>query len=251
MAEITDPKAVDEALFEYHTTLAAFMLDKLENKSINRILEIGPGPGTFTIPFLRELNYDFEILYCVDPYPGPYKGDRKLLEEKIAAHRLKAKVEVLERDVREIDEILSDIDLVIGHEVLCDLTATQAEEVLVNCHRVLKAGGVFLHSELSPGAKNRGEELVHIMNDYSEEPISDTNWFSPTAAELESSANRVGFSEIKVEEFKIPLKLKGPAVVELVKRWKIKTEFLEKYRDEIANSGIEFPSEQVFICTKL
>jgi len=245
MLKVTEPEEIEDALFEYHLKLASTILSKIKYMSPRRIVEIGSGSGTFTIPLLEELN-NYEVLYCVDSYTGPYNQDRKILESKVAGK----KVEIVEKDAREIDKIISDIDLVIGHEILCDLNSKQAKEVMQACYNVLEEGGVFIHSEFSPFALNRSEEMLHIINKYSEEPISDTEWFSPTADELAGISYRIGFSSIDVNYRKVPIKFMKNAAIEMIKRWKTKTEFLEKYQDEINRSGIEYPMEQILYCIK-
>ncbi len=55
MVKIIGPEAIEDALFEYHSQLASTILHKkIKNSSPQSIVEIGSGPGTFTIPLLME-----------------------------------------------------------------------------------------------------------------------------------------------------------------------------------------------------
>jgi SAM-dependent methyltransferase len=250
MLKVIELEEIEDALFQYHSKLASVIVSKIKCKRPRKIVEIGSGAGTFTIPLLKELDNDFEILYCVDSYTGPYHEGRNILELKLKDVTLNRAVEIIDKDAREINRILSGIDLVIGHEILCDLNSEQVKQVISACYTVLKDGGVFVHSEFSPFVINRSEELLHILNKYSEEPISDTKWFSPNADELAGIAYKIGFKLISVDYQKIPIKFMKNAVVEMIRRWKTKNGFLEKYRDEINKIGVEYPMEQILYCIK-
>lgn len=250
MLKVTEPKEIENALFEYHSKLASAILSKIKYKRPRKIVEIGSGSGTFTIPLLKELDNNFEFFYCVDSYTGPYHEDRNILKLKLKDVTTNRSVEIINKDAGEINKILSDIDLVIGHEILCDLNPGQVEQIISTCYNVLKDGGVFVHSEFSPFALNRSEEMLHILNKYSEEPISDTKWFSPDADELAGIAYKIGFKSISVNYIKIPIKFMKNAAVEMIGRWKTKSEFLEKYQNEINKIGLEYPMEQILYCIK-
>ena len=196
------------------------------------------------------MNNNFKIFHCIDPYLGPYKGDRQVFESKLIEKKIKDKVEITECDAREIDKLFSDIDLIIGHEMLSDLNSKQVSQVLATSHKALKPGGIFVHAEFSPIAITRGEELLHIFNDFSQDSASNTDWFSPTADELAALAQKNGFRTLSVDYIKIQLQFKKQAATEMLKKWKIGSKYFEKYQREIDNIGFEFPMEQILYCTK-
>lgn len=250
MLKVNEPEEIEYILFKYHSKLASIMLSNIKSISPKRIVEIGSGTGTFTIPLIKELNNSFEVFYCVDSYIGPYHEDKKALELKLKELTTNKSIEIINMDARKITKILLDIDLVVGHEILCDLNSKQVERVLLACYNVLIDGGIFVHSECSPFALNRSEELLQISNEYSEEPISDTKWFSPNADELSGIAYSIGFKTISVNYQKIPIKFMNNAAIKMIERWKTKKEFLDKYQDEINRFGIEYPMEQILYCIK-
>ena len=250
MTKIADPEKIDGALFEYHLSLSKNIFDKLKNKPHKKIIELGSGLGTFTLPFIEVLKNDFESYHCVDPYLGPYNNDRQILENKLGKVEIKGKVEIIECDAREIDKLFSDIDLIIGHEILCDLNSKQVSQVLRTCFEVLKPGGNLVHAEFSPIAVSRAEELLHIFDDFSSETVSNTNWFSPTADELAALAKKNGFSSISVDYIKIPLHFNEQAAIEMVNKMRIGKKFIEQYQNKIQNIGFEYPMEQIIYCTK-
>jgi SAM-dependent methyltransferase len=251
MMEVIEAEQIEKALFEYHLELVSYIMGRIESKRLVKIVEIGSGPGTFTIPLLINLEKMLEKFYCVDSYSGPYARDRNVLESKLKNEGFHEYVEVIEKDAKEINKLLSDMDIIIGHEILCDLNREQVELVMAACFHSLREGGLFVHSELSPWTGNRSEELLQISNnEYSEAPISDTTWFSPTADELAGIAHKLGFTTIYIEYKKIPIRFLKSAVIEMTRRWRVNKKFLDKYHEEIDAIGIEYPMEQILYCTK-
>ncbi|UCE36451.1 MAG: class I SAM-dependent methyltransferase [Thermoplasmata archaeon] len=251
MMEVIEAEQIEKALFKYHLELVSYIMGRIESNRPRKIVEIGSGPGTFTIPLLKNLEKMLDKFYCVDSYNRPYAQDREVLESKLKIEGFHDYVEVIEKDAKEISKILSDMDLVIGHEILCDLNREQVEHVIAACFHSLREGGLFVHSELSPWTGNRSEELLQILNkEYSDEPISDKTWFSPTADELAGIAHKLGFTTIHIEYKKIPIRFLKSAAIEMTRRWRVNKKFLEKYHEEIDAIGIEYPMEQVLYCTK-
>jgi len=241
---------IENALSEYHTDLASTIFREVEENSFTRIVEIGSGSGTFTMPLLEVLGNSFETLFCIDSYTGPYKHDKKTLQSKLVDRNFGSKVKVIEKDIRDLGTVAKNVDLIIGHEVLCDLNSELVEQVMATCYNSLNNDGMFIHSEFSPFALNRAEELLHKINDSSEDPISNTTWFSPSADELGGIAYKVGFRSINVSYQKILIKFMKNAAFEMVGRWKTKDEFLQNYSEEIEKIGIEYPMEQILYCIK-
>jgi len=250
MIIIAKAEKVDDALFEYHLELVSFIKNKIKNIACRKIVEIGSGPGTFTLPLLKEFGGNFEIFYCIDSYLGPYSKDRQVLETKLAAKDIRNKVKIIEKNALEMDSLLSEIDLVIGHEVFCTLSPKHLRRVISVCYNVLGPGGRLIHSDFAPFALNRSEELVQIINDYSEEDLSEIPWFSPPAEELAKISYKCGFREINLDYIKLPIKFKNTAALGLLRRWQTKNEFIDKYHAELTEFGIEFPMEQILYCRK-
>ena len=65
MADITNPEDIENALFTYHTKLSLLIKDKILLKKVTSIIEIGSGPGTFTIPFINEINVSTSNLMVI------------------------------------------------------------------------------------------------------------------------------------------------------------------------------------------
>jgi SAM-dependent methyltransferase len=251
LIEIENPLEIDEAISEYNRTLVEQLLTKIQFNLKNTIVEIGSGGGCFTLPLLGELKDDFENFYCIDSYNGPYKEDMKELQGKLLNMDLLDRVEIITRDAVELDQMFSDVDLIIGHDMLCELNDAQIKKVLTVSYHALQKNGLFIHSELAPIAQNRAEELVHLANEYSAEPLSEIYCFSPNANDLVEMAVEVGFQIINVDFIKVPIRFKHDAAIEMIARWKTKTEFLNKYENEVFEIGLEYPMEQILCCRKI
>jgi len=250
MITVREPEEIEDALSTYHSELALIIAKRIPRKPRSRIVEIGAGPGTFTLPLLNTLDEGPELLYCVDSYTGPYEHDRAVLGRRLERESPETQVEIITADARDIGKLVSNIDLVVGHELLCDLNPDQVEQVMQACYEVLKDGGMFVHAGLSPRAESRAEELVQIADQYSEETLSDTTWFSPAAHELAGIAHRTGFSSIRVDYHKIPIRFLGSAAREMIRRWNTGPAFLERYSHEIERTGMEYPLEEIIYCTR-
>jgi SAM-dependent methyltransferase len=250
MVDITNPEDIENAFFTYHTKLSSLIKNKIILKKVTTIIEIGSGPGTFTIPFISEIKNNFRKYYCIDPYYGSLNGNLDLLERKIYQHELTDRIEIIRKDARELPNLFSNINLIIGHAVLCVLNKNQLKEVISACYRVLKQGGLFIHSEPSPFTLNKSEELLYKLNEYANISIPDDMLYPPTGDRLAGIAYSIGFKSVCIEYTKIPLRFIGNAAIELIKSWDVKPEFLDKYGNEVLEVGIEFPMEQILICSK-
>lgn len=251
MIEVENPLEIDNAISEYNRILVEQLLVKIQSNLRNTIVEIGSGNGCFTLPLLGELKDDFENFYCIDSYDGQYKEDVNELHGKLLNMDMLDRVKIITRNATDLDLLFSDVDLIIGHDLLCELNNDQITKMLTVSYHALRENGLFIHSELAPIAQNRAEELVHIANKYSAEPLSEIYCFSPNANDLVEIAIEVGFRIINVDFIKVPIRFKHDAAIEMIERWKTKTEFLNKYENEVLNIGLEYPMEQILCCRKV
>jgi len=249
--KITEPEQIDHAVYAYHIHLARSIMERIGGPNPRRIVEIGSGPGTFTIPLLETINGNFDRFYCVDSYKGDYADSRKVLDEMLSKIGLARTVDVLTKEAQELHLVARDMNLVIGHEVLCDLDMDGVSGVMKASLDSLHPGGRFVHSQLSPHWESKAERLMIEMNrDHSTGPVSKEKWFSPTADTLGSIAHRVGFKTVEVEYLRIPFRAAGEAAVEMARRWKIEDTFIDDYMDELKDPGIEYPLEQIIYLRK-
>jgi hypothetical protein len=237
-------------LFEYNKKIVAEIFDIVQLSSFNKVVEFGSGSGLFTLPLMNRLYDMVEEYIIVDPFPGPYAKDKEMLLKRLKDAGFQDKVSIFERPVWNIHRDLSDVDLIIGHDVFCDLSMTQVKDSLRSGKKTMKNDGTFIHSGLSPTATSRSERLLIKLDSLSSNPVIGGNWFSPGSEFLYAAAREIGFKNIDVHEVKVPITLEGKDAWSLIDEWNIRKKALMKYADEINKIGLEFPKEQVLVCKK-
>ena len=249
MLEAFLPEQIDDALERYHAELASHLLGYVK-RPVGDVVELGAGTGAFTIPFLTLLGTEYDSYTCIDPYPGPYYGGKGILRSRLNDLGTSYPIEILELDARGMDAKFMDLDLVIGHEMLCDLDRKGIKGVMQAVFNSLKQSGRFIHSEFSPLAASREEELVMISNEFCQEPVSGATWFSPPDDYLIETAEGSGFSKVDVHHFEIPVRFKRDAALSLLQRWLVDESFFDDYAIELMSTGLKLPREQILVCEK-
>lgn len=248
--EVHDPEALHGALEEYHQRIAGIILDSIAPLEPRSIVEMGAGSGHMTIPILIQLDGKFREYLCVDPYTGPYSHDRCVLESRLRNIPETDGVTIIQFDIADIEDHASDVDLILGHDVFCDLQGDHIERILASCFNILKDDGFLIHTGFSPIATTESEKLVHLINEHAMDPISDTTWFSPGGDYLASIAHRTGFRGVDIRYERVNLRFKGDAAIEMARVWSVSDPFLGDHENEIRRIGIAFPMEQILICRK-
>ena len=235
-------------LFEYHSILVEEILKLIRPSFYNRIIEFGSGSGLFTIPLINRLYDKMKEFIIVDPFPKPYLENKEILLRRIKETHYDNKVILSEIPAWEMNKEFSDVDLIIGHDVFCDLSREQIKEVLESGNKTLNRNGIFVHSGLSPNATSEAERLLIELDMFSSTPLIEDNWFSPNSKILIELTRDIGFEDIYIQEIKIPFKLYGEEALLLIKEWNIREEVVKKFERDINEIGIEFPKEQILVC---
>jgi ubiquinone/menaquinone biosynthesis C-methylase UbiE len=116
------------------TMNAGAVLTKMGIKEGQSILEIGCGPGYFTIPAADKAGYG--TVYSLDIYPMMIE----IVERKVLKHQLK-NVKTLLAPASNIDLDDESIDLILCIDVLSDIT--DINDTLLELRRVLKPNGIL------------------------------------------------------------------------------------------------------------
>ncbi|MGA1848959.1 MAG: class I SAM-dependent methyltransferase [Thermoplasmatota archaeon] len=235
-------------LFDYNKKLVEEIFDRADPGSFSRVVEFGAGSGLFTIPLLERIHDLVEEYIIFDPFPGPYRMEKGILKRRLKEAGFSDRITIREKPIGEAHKEVDSVDLIIGHDVFCDLSMKQIKDTLRSCKGVLGEGGVLVHSGLSATATAKGERLLIKLDGCSYRSVIKGHWFSPGSEFLYAISREVGFSIVNVHEVKIPLKLQGKTAMSLIKEWNIREDALRKYEKEINETGIEFPKEQILVC---
>ncbi|MFW3146419.1 MAG: hypothetical protein ACMUIE_06375 [Thermoplasmatota archaeon] len=235
-------------LFDYNSKLVKEIMEHVPLSSLERVIEFGAGSGFFTIPLMSNIMDRVDEYIIMDHFPGPYVKDKQMLLRRIKEAGFWDKVNLKEVPVWEMKGEFEDIDLIIGHDVFCDLNMTQVRKTLKASRGSMSDEGTFIHSGLSPDARTRAERLLIKLDGCSSSPLVDDNWFSPGSEFLYVASKGAGFSSVKVHDVKIPLRMSGDKARAMIKNWRIPNHVLSRYEKEIDEVGIEFPGEHILVC---
>jgi ubiquinone/menaquinone biosynthesis C-methylase UbiE len=110
------------------------MSERLDNGA--RVLEVGCGTGRF----LMQLAKAWPKAHCIGADIDPTGVE--IARNKIGMAGLESRIEVIERDVADLDE--ASVDAVVMIEVLHEIAPQIRQHVISGCARVLKPGGWLL-----------------------------------------------------------------------------------------------------------
>jgi ubiquinone/menaquinone biosynthesis C-methylase UbiE len=236
-------------------TVAKFLAKKLKVKPNSKITELGCGEGAFTIPLARE--FKNSQIIAIDK-------DRKALEKlKSNVKRFGLKnVAIMKGDARKLMGIENDsIDVVISHWLFGVITKHEdVKQIIKENYRILKKGGLVVHSESSPVCKNKAQWL-YMKSDML---AFRTRWWDPK--KIEKIMKRIGFRKITMEFIDFKIRIIPKISIPLVREWqkleysftgkkqaifnpKLES-FLKIHENEIERHGLEFPTEYIVIATK-
>jgi len=237
-----------------YSRLVDFLVENIDFRGVSVILEAGCGSGNLTVPFAKnvmKILEKFKII-AVDVARGPYKEALDVLRERVREENLEKFIEIVEVDVRSMNNINDEsVDLIISNELFCDLDRAGLEKALKELYRVLKPDGQMAHGELSPVPENPAQELLIEADSYSMETLtSKYKWFSPFSDEVAALMHKIGFKNITVKYFETNVHLPFDDAVKRLKKWKINPIFIKKHIENLKKHGLEFPMEHIIFCKK-
>ena len=241
MKSISAPRLLDEAWslqYEGLATQFAALLPPGEGP----IVEIGCGSGHLTIPLARLISG--RSLIGVDRYAGPYANDRETLMTAIARNGLKDRVQVIPAygfkwlsNQRE-----GQYEAVISSEFLPELSSYEVEAFFSECYRVLKPGGVTIHSFLSPKPRNSRQKLVIDADSdprYARFPPKE--WFSPPPGLAVAQLKKAGFRKPQAVLLRSNLTVRAAAARSLLSSWGVRASFWDSHEERLTTGGMEIP----------
>jgi len=239
MGEVSDPKELDKAWRQQYENLAREFA-KLIGKR-RTIVEIGCGRGQLTIPLANLVR---GRLLTVDSFAWPYNTAYRSILNIVSKEKLIGRVSVLKEDYRNFLSRQDDAryEAVISSEFLPEIDSARTCEFLSECHRILKRGGVSVHSFLSPVPKNlRQRLLIEADTNPKWTKTPPDEWFSPSWNVMNKELRRVGFKGTKVIRVKSDLIVRGDAAKKLLREWDVRETFWKTHKTFLVSQGLEIP----------
>jgi ubiquinone/menaquinone biosynthesis C-methylase UbiE len=234
------PADLSKAWKRYYDRLAAHFVEQIGRRRFKVILEAGAGRGQLTLPLLRRLPTNVEMI-AIDSSKGPYAEWLKELDEQLRAAGLEKRVQLVKSDARRIRDIEdASVDVVVSNELLCDLPFDlQLEKALREFYRILRPGGLMIHGEWSssPAAEPQAFLIKH--------------WPSWTPDQLFSIMRKNGFRNFQVTYFGATIHFGYENALEELRTWGATETFLRRHDKMLKRDGIELPYEHIIQCEKI
>src|SRR5712692_9743732 len=238
---VEDPKRVQSAYVHQYEILAREIANLVPTRS-GILAEIGCGKGQLTIPLAKLLpRHRFNV---VDTFAGAYSGTLGQLNKALSRARMKSRVKVTIADYldRLWQEFSDKYVGVISSEFLPEIDSYELSMFLSECYRVVRPGGLTVHSFLSPTPRNNRQRLLIEADTnpiWTKTPPKE--WFSPKPTHVVSKLMRAGFRDIHVERMKSNLIIRAEAVKAFLHSWDVRSAFWKAHRVELAREGSEVP----------
>lgn len=172
-------------------TLLAYIREKHPNFRPTRILDMGCAIGNSTLVWGRA--FPKAELHGIDV------GAPVLRYAHARAESLKVPVHFSQQNAEKTDFATGSFDLVVSHICLHETSKSALVNVLRECHRLLKPGGLMLHLEI-PRGRNVVEKFMHNWESYNN---NETFCRYMTGIDLKAEAVKGGFDaqQTRVDQF--------------------------------------------------
>ena len=249
MKIISDPKQLEAVWGQQYARLARYFARLLPEQGV--LVEIGCGRGQLTIP-LAERIPRWQII-GVDRFKGPYSKNRAELRSVLASDKkIGIKIEV--SDYRRWLESQTDskYDAIVSSEFLPELDSEKTRSFLVDCYRVIRAGGRTIHSFLSPEPRNeRQRRLIEADSNPRWTKTPPAEWFSPPPRKVRECLQLAGFKRLQLTRLRSGLAIRSDAARELLKDWDIRRSYWESNHRALEKEGIEVPDSIIISAAKI
>ncbi len=238
---VYDPRKVENAYAHQYENLAREIASLVRTRS-GILGEIGGGKGQLTVPLAKLLpRHRFNV---ADTFTGAYSGTLIQLNKALSKAKLTSRVKVHIADY--LDWLWAEFSDkyvgVISSEFLPEIDSYELSMFLSECYRIVRPGGLTVHSFLSPIGRNRRQRLMIEADSnpkWTRTPPKE--WFSPKPALVLSELGRVGFRNLHIEKVKSNLIIKSDAARNFLYSWDVRSAFWKAHKLELVSEGLEVP----------
>ncbi len=238
---VDDPRKVENDYAHQYENLAREIADLVPSRS-GILAEIGCGKGQLTIPLAKLLHrHRFNV---VDTFSGAYSGTLSQLNKALSGAKIHSRVKVHTSDYLDwLWEEFSDKYVgVISSEFLPEIDSYGLSMFLAESYRVVRPGGLTVHSFLSPTTRNPRQRLLIEADTkpiWTKTPPKE--WFSPKSAFVVSKLKRTGFRDVRVKRVKSNLIIRAGAAKEFLRSWDVRSSFWKTHKTRLVRTGLEIP----------
>ena len=163
-----------------------------------KILDMGCSVGHSTVPYARA--FPNAEVYGIDVAAPMLRYAHARAEE------LGEKVHFSQQNAEDTNFKTGSFDLIVSHILLHETSEKAIRNIIKECHRLLKPGGLMLHGE-TPPYKNMGP-FDAFMLDWDTRNNNEPFWARSHEIELDKLSTRAGFDSKNQIETLIPSALK-------------------------------------------
>ncbi|RMF91512.1 MAG: class I SAM-dependent methyltransferase [Methanobacteriota archaeon] len=233
---------VSEVWKEGYERLAKAMAMLLPDGPGASILELGSGRGQLTIPLLSRVS---GRIVAVDRSEEDLKG----LSMGLAALGLEGRVEPLLCDAMDLKVDDGSMDAVCSNFFFGWIAPAEAMDLLNELYRVLKPGGVMVHSDLCPAAENRAQEIALDQGRPENNLDPSPKWWTPE--ELGRLVEDAGFSHTEVSYFDWEVRFGYDEALRQLRRWGARDAFIGSVDRDLKEHGMELPKSFILKAVKV
>jgi SAM-dependent methyltransferase len=249
MKIVSRPGDIDQGWRQLYEKLAYRVASMLPSRG--EIVEVGCGKGQFTVPLLRRLPYC--RIVAVDRFEGPYHGDRSDLTAAIKRTRLRARVRIVKADY--LDWMKAEVGpkyaAVVSNDFVAEIDSKGLRKFLSECYRILKPGGISVHSFLSPKPRNkRQQRLIEADSNPKWTKDSPLEWFSPEETLVTHLLKLARFKKVQRSVLNSDLVFRSNAARELLRSWGVRQSYWRLNQSVLEKEGLEVPGFSIISAMK-
>lgn len=216
--------------------LAMRLATMIPNTPDSIMLEMGCGRGQLTIPLASSLKGK---LIAVDRS----KRDVEMLEEALRERGLDGRVETMAVDACDIELEDGVVDVAVSNFFFGWIDEGKARSLIQWLGRVLKEGGVMLHSDFLPKAKNQSQAVAIEQGMAMNNQDPSVKWWTPE--ELCTVIKSEGFLDVKDSSFDWRIKFDYHMAARQLERWGAKKDFISRKEGVLKAHGMELPKSYI------
>ena len=216
--------------------LAMRLATMIPNTPDSTVLEMGCGRGQLTLPLASSLK---GRIIAVDRS----KRDVEMLEEALRERGFDGRVETMAVDACDIELEDGVVDAAVSNFFFGWIDEGKIRRVIQGQRRILKEGGVMLHSDFLPKAENQSQAVAIEQGRAVNNQDPSVKWWTPE--ELCTVIKHEGFLDINVFSFDWRIRFDYHMAARQLERWGAKKDFIRRKEGVLKAHGMELPKSYI------